>query len=89
MKTLIEQLRQNSRIDGKHHPAKLLLGDKVLCMGSVLLEPDVSTLVFLPDGGKTLTTPIHGAALILRETGDTLSGVSIQDCPTREHYHLA
>ena len=86
--TFIEQLRALGRLDDLRHPAKLLLGSQVLSTGIVHLQESVSSLMFLPDNGKTLDTPIHGATLMLRDKSLEVSGVLVEDCPTTGHYHL-
>jgi len=64
--TFIEQLRELGGLDDLRHPAKLLLDGQVLSTGRVHLQESVFSLMFLPDNGKTLDTPIHGATLMLR-----------------------
>jgi hypothetical protein len=86
--TFIERLRNLGQLDDLRHPAKLLLEGQVLSTGIVHLQKSVSSLMFQPDNGKTLDTPIHGVTLTLRDTSVEVSGVLVEDCPTTGHYHL-
>lgn len=86
--TFIERLRDLGRLDDLRHPAKLLLDGQVLSTGIVHLQESVSSLMFQPDNGKTLDTPVHGVTLTLRDTSLEVSGVLVEDCPTTGHYHL-
>lgn len=86
--TFIEALRAAGRLDEAHHPAKLIRDGQVLSIGSALLEKSASYLVFRPDIGKTLDTPIHGVTLKLLDKPLEVSGIVVEDCRGREHYHL-
>jgi hypothetical protein len=86
--SFIELLRQAGRIDSKHHPATLYRDGQAVAIGTVLLEEASHHLAFVPRNGKTLDTPIHAITLKLMDTGDEVGGIDLEDCPTREHYHL-